>query len=70
MDCKGSEEHLLSDAVIRHFKDWDFIIETHDGFSPEITARLTSRFAETHRVAPIEVIHGREKADRFQPPAE
>ena len=68
MDCEGYEEHLLTPEVIAHFKDWDFIIETHDGFAPEITARLTSRFANTHDVTPIEVIHDRNKADHIKLP--
>lgn len=68
MDCEGYEEQLLTQDIIRHFKEWDFIIETHDGFSPEITTRLTSRFEETHEVISIEVTHDRNKADQINLP--
>lgn len=68
MDCEGYEDFLLTKDVISHFKDWDFIIETHDGFSPEITKRLSSRFSETHKVIPIEVTHDRDKADQIDLP--
>jgi len=68
MDCEGYEEQLLTSEVITHLKDWDFIIETHDGFSPEITTRLTTLFKTTHEVIPVEVIHDQNKADHVELP--
>lgn len=68
MDCEGYEELLLTAKVIDHLKNWDFIIETHDGFSPEITTRLTNRFNPTHTVVSVEVIHDLNKADHLDIP--
>jgi len=68
VDCEGYEDPLLNPEVIRHFKDWDFIIETHDGFSPGITDRLEQRFTTTHETRRVEVIHDLDKADHFDLP--
>ena len=68
VDCEGYEDPLLNPEVIRHFKDWDFIIETHDGFSPGITDRLEQRFAATHETRRVEVIHDLDKADHLDFP--
>jgi len=65
VDCEGFEEELLSQDVIEHLRNWEFIIETHDGYSNEITKRLASRFEATHKVVTIEVIHDLDKADHF-----
>ena len=40
VDCEGFEEQLLGSDAISHLKNWDFIIETHDGYHPEISERL------------------------------
>jgi|GEM_PF-1277963 len=63
VDCEGFEEQLLGSDAISHLKNWDFIIETHDGYHPEISERLTKRFGATHRVQWIEAVHDMNKAD-------
>jgi hypothetical protein len=68
VDCEGFEEFVLSQANIHHLKSWEFIIETHDGFSPGITRLLTERFAATHHVESVESIHDFDKIDRIQVP--
>lgn len=68
VDCEGFEEFILSPANIAHLKGWEFIIETHDGFSPGITRRLADRFAATHRVETIEAVHDFDKVDRIHVP--
>ncbi|MEO7098023.1 MAG: hypothetical protein ABI162_01585 [Luteolibacter sp.] len=68
VDCEGFEEFLLTAHAISHLNQWDFIIETHDGYDPEITNRLSDRFAATHRVERIEAIHDLNKADHVQIP--
>lgn len=68
VDCEGFEEHALSEATIRHLKGWDFIIETHDGFAPGITRKLTDRFSATHRVEVIEAVHDFDKVDHIRVP--
>lgn len=67
-DCEGYEEHLLNPEVIAHLKEWDFLIETHDGYAPGITRRLEAAFRDTHRVSVIEVVHDLNKADHFTAP--
>jgi len=62
VDCEGFEEQLLGAEAISHLKNWDFIIETHDGYHQGITARLAQRFAATHRVQWIEAVHDLNKA--------
>jgi hypothetical protein len=49
--------------VIAHLKDWDFIIETHDGYSACITERLLDRFSSTHDPVCVEAVHDFNKAD-------
>jgi len=68
VDCEGYEEFILSPANIAHLKGWEFIVETHDGFSPGITRRLADRFAATHHVETIESVHDFDKADRIRVP--
>jgi len=67
VDCEGYEEVLLDDPVIKHLKDWDFLIETHDGFSRGVTRRLIERFHATHNVTVIDTIHDLDKADHYTP---
>jgi hypothetical protein len=68
VDCEGFEDVILSEKNIRHLANWDFIIETHDGFSAEVTKRLESRFARTHEVRRIDTIHDYDKLDHVQVP--
>lgn len=67
VDCEGYEEVLLDDLVIKHLKDWDFLIETHDGFSRGVTRRLIERFHASHNVTVIDTIHDLDKADHYTP---
>ena len=67
VDCEGYEEVLLNDPVIKHLKDWDFLIETHDGFSRGVTRKLIERFKSTHNVTIIDTIHDLDKADHSKP---
>lgn len=69
MDCEGYEEILLTEEVISHLRHWDFLIETHDGYSREMTRRLSGRFAATHHVEVIEAVHDLNRADRIDVPA-
>jgi hypothetical protein len=63
VDCEGYEDVLLDDPVIKRLKDWDFLIETHDGFSRGVTLKLVERFKPTHNVTTIDTIHDLDKAD-------
>jgi hypothetical protein len=67
VDCEGYEEVLLTAESIAHLRHWDFLIETHDGFSREVTRRLNERFRATHKVKIVETIHDLDKADHFAP---
>jgi hypothetical protein len=69
VDCEGYEEVLLDDPVIKHLKDWDFLIETHDGFSRGVTRKLIERFKPTHNVTVVDTIHDLDKADNYMPEA-
>jgi len=69
VDCEGYEEVLLDDPVIKHLKDWDFLIETHDGFSRGVTRKLIERFKPTHNVTVVDTIHDLDKADHYMPEA-
>ncbi|MEX1116980.1 MAG: hypothetical protein WEB53_17170 [Akkermansiaceae bacterium] len=68
VDCEGFEEFALSLENIAALRDWDFIIETHDGFVPGITKKLIERFQSTHHVEVIEAIHDFDKIDRIRVP--
>jgi hypothetical protein len=68
VDCEGFEDVILSEENIRHLRNWNFIIETHDGFSPEVTKRLEERFAATHEVRRIDTIHDYDKLDHVRVP--
>jgi len=65
VDCEGFEEELLSPQVVEHLKTWDLIIETHDGYSADITKRLADRFSRTHTTVCVEAIHDFNKADHI-----
>jgi hypothetical protein len=65
MDCEGYEEVLLSVEVITKLAGWDFLIETHDGYSRGVTQRLIRRFSATHDVMIQDTVHDLDKADRF-----
>lgn len=68
VDCEGYEEYILSAENIAMLKNWEFIIETHDGFSPGVTRRLVERFAATHQVMTIDSIHDFDKIDHVRVP--
>lgn len=68
VDCEGFEEDLLSPEVIEHLKTWNFIVETHDGYSADITKRLADRFSGTHTTVCVEAIHDFNKADHIDHP--
>lgn len=68
LDCEGFEDVILTEENIQHLAGWDFIIETHDGFSPEVTKRLQARFAATHEVRRIDSIHDYDKLDHVAVP--
>jgi hypothetical protein len=68
VDCEGFEEYALSEENIARVRGWEFIIETHDGFSPGITKRLINRFKATHRVEVIEAVHDFDKVDHIHVP--
>jgi hypothetical protein len=65
VDCEGYEDRLLSPELIAHLHQWDFLVETHDGFVKGVTLRLQDRFRETHHVIVVETVHDLDKADRF-----
>ncbi len=48
MDVEGAENILLPADRVDAFKGTELLIETHDHFVPEVTARLQERFAQTH----------------------
>lgn len=68
VDCEGFEEVLLTAERIGALEKWDFIIETHDGISPEVTSTLKQRFEKTHRVETIEAVHDFDKLDHVDVP--
>lgn len=68
VDCEGFEDQALNAKTISHLRQWDFIVETHDGFVPGITKSLIERFSPTHRVEVIEAIHDYDKADHIAVP--
>lgn len=68
VDCEGFEEVLLTEERIGTLEKWDFIIETHDGISPEVTSTLKQRFEKTHRVETIEAVHDFDKLDHLDVP--
>jgi hypothetical protein len=65
MDCEGYEEVLLTKEVITKLAGWDFLIETHDGYSRGVTQRLITRFSATHDIMIQDSVHDLDKADRF-----
>jgi hypothetical protein len=58
----------LGSAVISHLRNWDFVVETHDGLVPGITKTLLARFADTHETVVIEAVHDFDKADHVSVP--
>ncbi|MBC7980916.1 MAG: hypothetical protein H7Y36_10170 [Armatimonadetes bacterium] len=69
VDCEGFEDVLLSAETIFMLKNWDFIIETHDGITPEVTKRLKERFAPSHQIEVVESVHDFDKVDHTDIPA-
>ena len=68
MDCEGYEDVLLEQSTIARLSRWDFLIETHDGFSRGVTRRLIERFNASHDVTVVDTVHDLDKADRYLPP--
>ena len=67
MDCEGYEDVLLEQSTIAGLSRWDFLIETHDGFSRGVTRRLIERFNVSHDVTVVDTVHDLDKADRYLP---
>jgi hypothetical protein len=68
VDCEGFEESILSPENIAHLRGWEFIVETHDGFTPGVTKLLAGRFAATHHVGIIDTVHDLDKFDQIHVP--
>jgi hypothetical protein len=66
MDCEGYEENLLTPEVIGKLKKWDFIVETHDGMRPDVTALLEKRFLPSHDCRRIEIVNDLNRADHVK----
>jgi hypothetical protein len=68
MDCEGAEERLITAGNVGALKNWDLIIETHDGYHSGVTKRLCDLLVATHEVQVIEAIHDADRADRLSLP--
>lgn len=55
VDCEGYEDELLDPARAPALAHADLLVETHDFARAGVTARLTARFATTHRVERIAI---------------
>jgi hypothetical protein len=53
VDCEAAELVLLDKTECPHLNTSDLIIECHDFLDPTISAKLSDRFADTHRVEVI-----------------
>jgi hypothetical protein len=58
-DCEGYELDLFTTTTIKHLRHFDFLVETHDSLSVNITGALSNRFRETHN---IRLIKGRKRS--------
>jgi|AntAceMinimDraft_5_1070358.scaffolds.fasta_scaffold00173_36 hypothetical protein len=54
MDCEGFEEELLIPEFMPGLVNASLIVETHDCFRPNITARIVERFLPTHNIVYIQ----------------
>lgn len=50
MDIEGAEEALLSDAALAALTQTDLLVEVHDCYKPDLSARLMARLTATHEV--------------------
>ena len=55
VDCEGYEDELLDPAQAPALAHADIVVETHDFARAGVNARLTERFATTHRVERIAI---------------
>lgn len=55
VDCEGYEDELLDPAQAPALAHADILVETHDFARAGVNARLTERFAATHRVERIAI---------------
>ena len=55
VDCEGYEDELLDPAHAPALAQADILVETHDFARAGVNARLTARFATTHRVERIAI---------------
>ena len=55
VDCEGYEDELLDPALAPALAQADILVETHDFARAGVNARLTARFAATHRVERIAI---------------
>ena len=53
-DIEGGEDALLDPAAAPALARADILVEVHEGMRPGLTARLTARFAPSHRVTRID----------------
>ncbi len=55
VDCEGYEDDLLDPSLAPALAHTDMLVETHDFARAGVNARLTERFAATHRVERIAI---------------
>lgn len=55
VDCEGYEDELLDPALAPALAHADILVETHDFARAGVNARLTARFAATHRAERIAI---------------
>lgn len=53
-DIEGGEDALLDPAACPDLAFSDILVEVHEGVRPGLTARLTKRFAASHRITRID----------------
>jgi hypothetical protein len=64
VDCEGAELALLNPAGLPELRTCDIVIECHDFIDRSITATLTQRFSNSHKVENI--IEGPRDPNRFK----
>lgn len=50
MDCEGGEDDLLELSAVPALSRVDVLVETHEGWKPGVTQRITERFQKTHEI--------------------
>lgn len=53
-DIEGAEDQLLDPQLAPPLAQADILVEVHEGMAPGLLAKLTSRFAATHRITRID----------------